>query len=89
MSFSAKICNVHLKSFCACLQFLLKIGKELIVEIANDILTFRTLNDSKSVFAAIEFCTNNFFETFECTTDASMNGIFACKLPIKVVIFYS
>jgi hypothetical protein len=58
---------------CLCLQ-------ELIIEVENGQLTFRSLNDPKSAFISVEF-DNNYFDQFDTTPGAES---FSCKVTIKV-----
>jgi hypothetical protein len=76
---SAKIANENIKCLSAVLHLLQKVGKELILETENGILTFRSLNDSKSAFVSVKF-DKTFFAHF--MTAPADN--FSCKVTIKV-----
>ena len=77
----------HLKHFASLLYLLQKIGKEVVIEAEGDVLTLRSLNDSKSAFLSIEV-RPGFFKEYLASS-------LACKLLVKVsdlsfffIIFY-
>ena len=59
-----RIAPHNLKSISAIFHVLVKVGKEIIIEAEREHLVFRTLNDGKSSFAAIDFDVAEFFEEF-------------------------
>jgi Rad9 len=76
----ATISNENAKLLSAALYFLQKVGKELTIEAEAGVLTFRSLNDSKSPFISVEF-ENDFFDKYTPSTGADC---FSCKVAIKV-----
>jgi hypothetical protein len=76
-----KIDASSLKTFNAGLHLLQKIGKDIIFEVEESVLTLRALNDTKSSFLAIEY-DKNFFDDYELSTETS----FSCKLMGKVCL---
>lgn len=81
--FLVKIDASSVKAFVAVLHLLQKIGRDLIVEVEQNVLTLRSLNDNKSSFAAVEF-QDSFFDNYELNTPNSFTG----RLPVKVVFFF-
>lgn len=72
----------NIKVLSAILNLLQKIGKELIIEFENGVMTFRSLNDPKSAFISVEFDRDYFEEFF--TAENAEN--FSCKVTIKVIL---
>mmetsp|Transcript_18054 Transcript_18054/g.30203 ORF Transcript_18054/g.30203 Transcript_18054/m.30203 type:complete len:395 (-) Transcript_18054:176-1360(-) len=77
--------NVNLTKFSVVLQFFSKIGKYLILEVDDEAIIMRTLNDAKSAFASVEFDKNDFFDHFELQEGVGQEKgqIFTCKLLIR------
>ena len=82
--FEVKVDASNIKTLSATFHLLQKIGKDVIIEVEQAILTLRALNDNRSAFAAIEF-DSNFFDHFILV---NKNQAFACKLSIKVSYYY-
>jgi len=57
-----KVGHAGLKPLSSALNFLLKVGKDLVVEVEADAMTLRSLNDPKSAFASITFPVSFFDE---------------------------
>lgn len=80
VNFNVTILNDNFKNFNAILHLLSKVGKELVIEVEENSLTLRALNDSKSAFASAELSID-FFSKFDWT-GVSWSG----KLSFKPVL---
>lgn len=77
--FAISIAGENLKCISAVLHFMMKIGKELIIELDGDKVAFKALNDGKSAFVGIEF-QESYFIDIQRSVDT-----FSCKLNVKPV----
>lgn len=75
----------RLNKFFNVMQFFSKIGKYIILEVDDDTLVLRTLNDAKSAFSSVEFEKREFFDEFELESDQN-SRVFACKLLIRPLV---
>lgn len=83
---------VNLKSFALVIQFLCRVGKELLIEGRADGLVLRTLSDSKSAYAAVTF-SQDFFDFYTCQAkaadpadeDGAASTSVTCKILLKAV----
>ena len=94
-AFRVQFSKQALKAVAAVLNFVSKVGKELIIQIDRNCLTFRTLNDAKSAFALITFENNDndFFDEFrvvmaEEVIQTSLQSIQNLSQPHRKIIVY-
>jgi len=79
--FEREVSSTNLKTFNAILNLLHKIGKEIMIECNNDgHVCFQALNDTKSVFATIEFR-----DIFWNSHHMNSNEPFQCKMTSKSI----
>jgi len=72
----------NLKAIVACFAFLNKVGKELLLEVENNVLTLRALNDAKTAYASVEF-DDHFFHEGVSVGGGEDAETFACKVSLK------
>ncbi|CAM9903660.1 unnamed protein product, partial [Choristocarpus tenellus] len=79
----------NLRVFAHAVQCLGKVGKELFMETTSDQLILRTLNDSKSAFAAFYFQNTGFFEALELIyISHTPDSIPPCDLQVWRLVIY-
>ena len=78
ISLDVKLNNQNTKKLSAALHLLNKVGKDVVLEVEEDSLVLRSLNDSKSAFVSATL--NKFF--FEEFNAGAVN--FSCKVAVKV-----
>jgi hypothetical protein len=77
--FVLEVCNENIRALSHVLQLILRVGKELYIEIDGDDVTFHSMNDSKSAYVSVEM-KDIFFSRKDLKTEE-----FSCKIPIKPV----
>ena len=77
--FEIQISSENLKVLSCIVNLILKVGKELIIEVEEDAVIFRALNDGKSAFVAIDFKPSYF------TIIEPPPASFSCKLSVKPI----
>lgn len=81
IQFELNISNFDsIKSFSFILHLLNKVGKDLLLEIENNTLYLRSLNDAKSAFALVKF-DKDFFDYIQSVDGKN----FCCKVQLKVL----
>ena len=59
-----EVSHAALKPLSSVLNFLLRVGKVLVIEVERHAMTLRSLSDSRSAFAAVTF-PESFFTSYE------------------------
>ena len=73
-----------LKAFVATLQFLAKVGKDLLFEVEENALVLRALNDAKTSYASVEFAAA-FFSRSDIFLKDGLES-FSCRINLKQVV---
>ena len=72
----------NIKALVACFTFLNRVGKELLIEVENEVLVIRALNDAKTAYASVEF-SNRFFNISNGVQMREGLDCFSCKVSLK------
>jgi hypothetical protein len=85
--FAREVTSNNLKYLHSVFSLLLRIGRDIVIERSPDgVVTFRALNDTNSVFIAVEFEDNFWIPVSGFIEDETSS--FSCKLPTKLVCLF-
>ena len=83
--FELKMGHESVKALANVLNYLLKVGKELMFEIDSNTMTLRSLKDSRSAFSSVSFdAQNGFFEEYNLNFTPGRRTI-SLKVPLRPI----